>query len=496
MKNLNFKALDYTSDDTFIESDYNYKGDELTGWSILRNGVPYLNLGPGYKLLKTVACGVCSTDIDRRFLPFPLPQIIGHEVIAEDLESNQKYVVEINDTFEARGDLKTDAFVRQGIPTHSPERKVLGIDRLPGGFGAYILAPKNASIPYTGIPDKAAVLIEPFAASLQAVIASPPEDGDVVAVLGPRRLGSLVISALNAYRLNSKKNFKIVALARRKPLLDLAIHLGADEGIDISNPDTLNQLKNSFDILYDTTSTSEGFLSAMQLTKRELHLKTTNGQTMGGLNHLTELVVDELSILPFNSNNLHFHWDKENRVNTNIYLSPEIQNLPKEDFEFINQLIQKELSSLGGKPNISMGSWEDAIAVLEGLEKKDELPRFDLVITASLEEMDRAIRPIEGKEDSLVRPRGAILYLPKSNEELLDSKEASELNSFFLAGKSIHSSRCGDFHLAIQLLKENPSVASALAENMISHEYNSKDLREAFSFAKKPEAIKVMVRHV
>lgn len=495
MKDFNFKAFDYTSDDTFIETDYNYKGDESSGWSISRNGHPYLNLGPGYKLLKTVACGVCSTDIDRRFLPFPLPQIIGHEVIAQDLDSNQKYVVEINDTFEARGDSKSDAFIREGIPTHSPERKVLGIDRLPGGFGAYILAPKNAAIPFNGIPDKAAVLIEPFAASLQAVIASPPEDGDIVAVLGPRRLGSLVISALNAYRLNTKKSFKIVALARRKPLLDLASKLGADEGIDISKPETLNQLKNSFDIIYDTTSTPEGFLSAMQLAKRELHLKTTNGQKMGGLNHLTELVVDELSILPFDANNLHFHWNKEKRENINIYLSPEVQNLPKDDFEIINLLIQKELSTKG-KVKISLGSWEDAILTLTDLEKNDELPRFDLVITASLEEIDRAIRPTKGKEDSLVRPRGAILYIPKSNESENGTIDSSELNTFFLAGKSIHSSRCGDFHLALQLLEENPSVATSLAENMISHEFNSKDLPEAFTFAKKPEAIKVMVRHV
>jgi threonine dehydrogenase-like Zn-dependent dehydrogenase len=495
MKDLNFKAFDYTSDDTFIESDYNYKGDEASGWNIQRNGHPYLNLGPGYKLLKTVACGVCSTDIDRRFLPFPLPQIIGHEVIAQDLDSNQKYVVEINDTFEARGDSKSDAFIREGIPAHSPERKVLGIDRLPGGFGAYILAPKNAAIPFNGIPDKAAVLIEPFAASLQAVIASPPEDGDIVAVLGPRRLGSLVISALNAYRLNTKKSFKIVALARRKPLLDLASKLGADEGIDISKPETLNQLKNSFDIIYDTTSTPEGFLSAMQLAKRELHLKTTNGQKMGGLNHLTELVVDELSILPFDANNLHFHWNKEKRENINIYLSPEVQNLPKDDFEILNLLIQKELSTKG-IVKISLGSWEDAILTLTDLENNDELPRFDLVITASLEEIDRAIRPTKGKEDSLVRPRGAILYIPKSNEGENGTIDSSELNTFFLAGKSIHSSRCGDFHLALQLLEENPSVATSLAENMISHEFNSKDLPEAFTFAKKPEAIKVMVRHV
>lgn len=183
------------------------------------------------------------TDV---FLPFPLPQIIGHEVLAEGLGENQgkQYVVEINDTFEARGDKNQDAFCNEGIPTHSPERRVLGIDRLPGGFGPYILAPIHAAISLEGVSPKAAVLMEPFAAALQAILASPPKPGDHVAVLGPRRLGSLILAALASYRKTNQSDFRITAITRHDHLVTLSKAMGADEVVDLRKTD-LSLLKTN-----------------------------------------------------------------------------------------------------------------------------------------------------------------------------------------------------------------------------------------------------------
>lgn len=148
---VNFRALDYTANDDFVEAEYEINGEKNSGWDVKRNGSPYLSVGPGYELLKSKLCGICSTDLARRFLPFPLPQVTGHEVVAESLNGKEKFVVEINDTSAARGDSNPDSFWKAGIPTHSPDRMVLGIDRLPGGFGPYILAPQNAIIPFDKI---------------------------------------------------------------------------------------------------------------------------------------------------------------------------------------------------------------------------------------------------------------------------------------------------------------------------------------------------------
>ncbi len=171
--NVRFKAFEYTSDDKFIHAEYAFNGNVDAGWQIQRNGRPYLTLGKGYELLKTRLCGICATDMARIFFPYPLPQITGHEVVAENPETNEKCVVEINDTPYYRGVENQDIFCKEGLFTHTPGRMVLGIDRLPGGFGPYILAPKKAIIPFGDLNEYSAVLIEPFAAALQAIIASP-----------------------------------------------------------------------------------------------------------------------------------------------------------------------------------------------------------------------------------------------------------------------------------------------------------------------------------
>lgn len=476
--NLKFRAKDYLSDDSFESAEYEYIGNQNEGWEIKRNGSTYLQLGPGYIPLKTISCGVCSTDIDRRFLPFPLPQIIGHEVLAEGLEENQgkQFVVEINDTYEARGDKNPDIFCKEGIPTHSPERRVLGIDRLPGGFGPYILAPIHAAINLEGVSPKAAVLMEPFAAALQAIIASPPKPGDHVAVLGPRRLGSLVLAALSSYRKTNGSDFRITAITRHDHLVDLSKEMGADDVIDLRITNVEN-LQNKFDIVYDTTSTTSGFETALQISKREVHLKTTNGQTMAGLQHLTELVVDELSILPYEKKNTTFHWQKETRSNKNIFV-----------FDGVSDFIKNELKT---NFNVYEGNISKAESILASESFANQMPRFDLVVVSSPSEIGLTIRPNPSTENSLVRPRGAIL-VDSSNVSQWPA-EFSLVREFFKQGKEIHSSRCGDFHMAISLLKDNPEITKSLENHLISHRFSSDQLEEAYLKAKDPSSVKVVV---
>ncbi|MBW1898286.1 MAG: alcohol dehydrogenase catalytic domain-containing protein, partial [Deltaproteobacteria bacterium] len=315
---INFNTLEYTDQGLFNEADYMFEGNVDTGWQILRKGQRHLILGEGYRLMKTRMCGICSTDLARRFLPFPLPQVIGHEVIAEDPESMEKSVVEINDTPYSRGDKIQDVFCRSGLHTHSPGRMVLGIDRLPGGFGPYILVPKNAVVPIQDLSEYSGVLIEPFAAAFHAITVSPPGRGDSVAVLGPRRLGALLIAGLKAYRRLSGADFKIYALAKYKNILRLCSSLGSDHEIDLANVNE-KSITDRFDIVYDTTGTESGFELALKLAKREVHLKSTSGRKVCGFNNLTPFVVDEFSLLPFSPENIDFIWAGEKRENRKIY---------------------------------------------------------------------------------------------------------------------------------------------------------------------------------
>ena len=190
-----FRAPEYCADGSFDEAEYRFVGSAERGWTVYRNGGEYLRLGPGYRALRTHGCGICSTDLDRHFLPFPLPQVTGHELVADDAEGRH-HVVEINASHHARSVRNDCAFCASGLPSHCPERLVLGIHDLPGGFGSWILAPVDAVLPLPPeIPFETALLIEPFAASLRAVVTIAPRSGETIAVLGPRRLGLLVVAA-------------------------------------------------------------------------------------------------------------------------------------------------------------------------------------------------------------------------------------------------------------------------------------------------------------
>ncbi len=465
-----FNALEYTEDDHFITSNYMFEGDEVQGWKIFRNGNLYLELSPGYKLLKTRSCGVCSTDLDRRFLPFPLPQIIGHELIAEDPMNQKKYAVEINDTLLARGSEDLDSYCITGLSTHSPSRMVLGIDRLPGGFGSYILAPIHAMIPIGSLNENTAVLIEPFAAALQAVIASPPPENSEVAILGPRRLGSLLIGALSIYREHTQKKFKITALARHTNLLELSKNLGADETIDLRNKDS--ELIKKYDIVYDTTASPEGFEKALSYSKKEVHLKSTNGQVVCGIKKMTELVVDEISILPFSEENLRFKWENESRNNKFIYVSPSLENSIH-----LNQSFECFTSS----------NFSEIHSYLNSKTFTNSIPRFDIAIVSNLEELDFVLRPNPNSEESILRPRGAILFKG-------DSKDNPFLE-FILSGGVLRSSRCGDFPKAIELLTQNKDLSENLSKFMISHEFSHLDIEKAFVTARDKSSVKVIIKY-
>jgi len=464
-----FEAFDYTRDDAFVRSRYEFEGSREEGWTIIRNGEKNLSLGPGHRLLRTLICGICSTDIARRFLPFPLPQVLGHEVVATDPDSGGRYVVEINDTCEARGDAHPDPFCAAGLPTHCPDRMVLGIDRLPGGFGPYILAPVNAVIPADNLPPRTAALVEPFAAALHAVNTSRPQEGDRIAVIGTGRLGSLIIAALAAWRRSSGTACSVTALALGAWRMDHARKMGADDAVDMEQvrPESL---KNNFDLVFEATGSPGGLESALVMARREVHLKSTHGQPFYGMKHMTELVVDELSLLPYSKESLEYTWEHENRTNEKVYCAPgAVQD-----------------AGTAGMDCFS-GSSTEAAALLGGSGFRNRLPRFDLGIASSVEEIDVIIRPDAGNENSLVRPRGGILYRGRDG--------GNPLLNFLASGRRIRTSRCGDFHRAVDLLAENPAVAEIMTARLITHEAGEADLPGAYRKAKDSDMLKILIRH-
>ncbi|MDH5657326.1 MAG: alcohol dehydrogenase catalytic domain-containing protein [Spirochaetia bacterium] len=483
MTSIRFQSPEYTKDGSFSQADFIFEGDEESGWKIFRNGKLNLELGPGYVAVRSISCGVCSTDLARKFLPYPLPQITGHEVVG--LYNDRYVTVEINASHKARG-LKTDcSFCNHGMDTQCPERITLGIDRLPGGFSPWFLAPQNAIIEIPeGVSTMAATLTEPFAAALHAVEASGVKDG-IIAVLGPRRLGMLALAALRAFREEHSLNFRIHALVRHKELYEMCLKMGADECIDVR--EKKDSLFKKYDLVFDTTGNPDGLKAALKYARRAVHLKSTNGQAVMGMDHLTDMVVDEISLLPYSESSLDFTWasEKNKRKNLNVYLDSEIsesvteelkQKYPKRNFYQITIEEAKEKIDLEASLNGEKGLFLDG----------SPFPRFDLAIASSLKSADRIIRPVPGEEFSILRPRGAILLKIEDYASELDQEICSE-------ELELHSSRCGSFERALDLMKNNSALVSSL-EKMVTHRFKLGQISEAFSTAgDSSKSIKVLV---
>ncbi len=477
MLTIEFDALDYLADQRFAAAHYLLDGDEARGWKVHRDGNLALELGPGYRLLQTHQCGICSTDLARHFLPFPLPQVIGHEVIATDDEC-RRYVVEINASHEARGVASDCAFCRAGLATHCPERLVLGIHDLPGGFGPWLLAPvKSCLVIPDNVPDSAAVLVEPFAAALHGVHKIAPRDGDCIAVLGPRRLGMLVVAALAGVRTREQRagrDFGIAAIARDPALLPMASSFGATQTHHLS-PDAPALADQSFDVVVDTTGNPDGLTTAVRLARREVHLKSTHGQPACGLEHLTELVVDELSIEPFPA--------QQPQADSGIW-----QRLANGERPRVAWLAsQAPPKWLEGLADVQCGSAVDLAEHYAGLS--DGLPRADVAVVDSSSQADAAIRPQSGSEIALVRPRGAVLVHPDAN--VLDSVL---LQAVVGRGLRLTSSRCGDFRAALDLLASD-SELRRIGERLVTHHFAANELKEAFDVAGSRACVKAVVTH-
>jgi threonine dehydrogenase-like Zn-dependent dehydrogenase len=418
---------------------------------------------------------VCSTDLARRHLPFPLPQVTGHEVVAADA-AGTLLVVEINASHAARGldHGRSCAFCRAGLATHCPERLVLGIHALPGGFAPWLLAPVGGVITVPpAISPATAVLVEPFAAALHAVRALRLRDGDRVAVLGPRRLGSLVIAALAAWRARTGGNYEILAVARRNELRALARALGADEAVD---PEGTTALRDLAEVVVETTGSPDGLGLALDLATREVHVKSTTGLPALGLAHLTEMVVDEVALMPFRG----------------VPLESGLPSPPARLAAVLGNDVPVAVSRDLAARGLRVLSAADAasLAALVAAQTDVPWPGADVAVTTSLAGSDALLRPIPSVERGIVRPRGIILVADTGQPR--DRLLAAVLDK----GLCLTTTRCGDFRAAVEVLADPATgLGHRLGERMITHRFPAQRLADAFAAAADRASIKVVVEH-
>ena len=256
---------------------------------------------PDWLVLRTRLCGLCGSDYKQVFMNgafdnpmtsmISFPQVLGHEVVAT-VESvgpsvRARHVGErvvLTPWLSCvtrglplcawceRGELAQCLnFTRGALPPGIHHGNSAGA---PGGFAPRLAAHESQCIPVPdGVSDEAAVLADPFAVSLHAILHHPPE-GELALVYGSGTLGLLAIAILRALH----PSVRVAAVARYPHQARLAEKLGAElvlphaparavvEGVarfagsELHEPwRGLPMLRGGFDVVYDTV-TSPGTL--------------------------------------------------------------------------------------------------------------------------------------------------------------------------------------------------------------------------------------------
>jgi threonine dehydrogenase-like Zn-dependent dehydrogenase len=257
--------------------------------------------------------------------------------------------------------------------------------------------------------------------------------------------------------------------------------LGADRGMRVVQ-DGQELPSGLADIIVDTTGSPGGLELALRLAGREFHLKSTHGQEAVGLFHLTEFVVDEMSIEGFDelrARHLAETWKEEGRGLLKIAW---MSHADPPEFLCEQADVYRETRALAARK------------VYEESAAPGQLPRADVAVVDNLNQIDEALRPAEDDQLALVRPRGEFWIRPPVASKTGNSLEGPLVEAVSLRGLRVSSSRCGDFRQALKLLSADP-VLAGISQVLITGRFPATQIQEAFSEARSPQCIKAIVRH-
>jgi threonine dehydrogenase-like Zn-dependent dehydrogenase len=173
------------------------------------------------------------------------PFVPGHEVVGE--VDGQRVVIEPALGCEVRGVAPPCARCAEGRPglcEHLTEGDLaVGLQTgycqsTGGGWGEELVAHPSQlhSVP-AGLPDEAAVLIEPFACAVHAVLRAWPRPEDTVLVSGAGTIGLLTTAAVRTFA----SPRRLIVVAKHPAQRELAQELGAD--LVISPSETVQRLR-------------------------------------------------------------------------------------------------------------------------------------------------------------------------------------------------------------------------------------------------------------
>jgi 2-desacetyl-2-hydroxyethyl bacteriochlorophyllide A dehydrogenase len=228
---------------------------------------PEPQLGPGQVLLDMVGAGLCHTDLgmihgaygpDSGYTPnFPL--VLGHEYLGRVVDAAPDVDLPVGSRVVGSAHLTCGGctWCLRGRSMLCARRRVLGLD-VDGVFAErFVLPARNLAVLPPDLPDRLAVLAEPFAVAAHAVDVARLGDAEDICVLGPGTVGLLTLGALAGRRVTVVGRPEDAAQAAR------ARDLGA-AGV-VTEPDDVDALQGRFDVVFETAGTASAVTTGIRL---------------------------------------------------------------------------------------------------------------------------------------------------------------------------------------------------------------------------------------
>jgi len=184
-------------------------------------------------IIAVETAGICGTDLAlfSGDYPVPLPLVCGHEFVgtvksigdgADKRWLGRRVTAEINNTCKAYNRSPVCHACKIGMPGHCQKRTVTGIIHHDGAFAEEVAVAVGTlhEIP-ENMESATAALTEPLAAALQTFEMSPVTQEDTVVVIGPGRLGILIVFAA------ALKGCRVIAVSRSEAKRQRSMGFGA-----------------------------------------------------------------------------------------------------------------------------------------------------------------------------------------------------------------------------------------------------------------------------
>ena len=249
----------------------------------------------GECLIRVLAAGVCSTDLELAKGYMSFTGVIGHEFVGRVEDAPEAGLVGSRVVCEINCVCGQCDLCQAGLRNHCRNRTAIGISGRDGCFADLITVPqRNCFRVPDSIDDEQAVFVEPLAAAVQVIKQVPVDSETKATVLGDGRLGLLVAQVLQSAGVAN-----LTLVGRHEHKLAIAAQRGIrtvelDSGATVAGAADLN---HSQDLVVDCTGKPAGLAAALEFVRPRgvVVLKSTYADP--GAVNLAPLVINEVQVI-------------------------------------------------------------------------------------------------------------------------------------------------------------------------------------------------------